>query len=168
MDSQKENTVKNKFRVASFLPAILVILLAVCMIGYMCFVVSEPEDRGWEMIVLTVMLFLLPISLQVWGIIIGCPIVTIDEKGLHKALFGKFLKKSILWEEVKHIYNSDFMPAGRGAAVIWVFFSKVNLEGKGITRCRLRRDNIYLIYSNELQEAVKFYGGVEIPLRSIE
>lgn len=147
----------NRFRVAGFVTAGTFICL---LLGMFAFALACGDDLVknndlWVVVLLTFGLLGLPFILFAWGFLMGFPKVIVDEKGLHKSLLGVFFKKTILWDDIKHIkVINTFIP--------WVFFSKSNIDGMGITRSRLRRDNIFVVYSKELVSMVKQYGNKDI------
>ena len=159
---EKEEQIKTKFRDAAFLPA--------CMLG-MFFVSCGTYALMWVwqnetltkliFIICTIMLVIVPfILLVLLFFLYGLP-VTIDEIGLHRSLFGKYLKSEVKWQEVKDIK----VIKRPGTVVVWSVFSKTSLGNiRHLDRCLFRRDNIYLVYSEELRKTVMHYYGTDIDL----
>ena len=58
-------------------------------------------------------------------------------------LLGKKIKY-IEWKEIVEIKRF------RQGFVKWLFISKVSLENYSIFRCRLRRDNVYIVETEEI------------------
>jgi len=119
---------------------------------------DKPVSEEIELIIALTVIFVFIGLFMLWNFIVMWTSVTIDEKGVHRSFWGRFRKRTIQWEEIQDIRQIVTI---KGVSM-WVFFSKTNLEGKGLTKCRMRRDNIWLMYSEELQKTVKHYSGKEI------
>jgi len=158
---EKINYKNNKVRVSAFGVIVTFILLILGCIAFTLPWWDGPPNESLTLgifIITSIPLILLPLGLFLYAFIRMWPIVVIDEKGLHRSLLGKFFKKNLLWEEIVCIRNIRTL----GSAVMWTFFSKSDITGMGVGRCRLRRDNVYLMYSDKLQSLVTRYYGKAI------
>ncbi len=78
------------------------------------------------------------------------PCLSFDEKGITKTLLGKKIK-FIEWKEVVEIKRF------RQGFAIWLFISKVPLNHYSISRCRLRRDNVFIVETEEIINIIQKY-----------
>lgn len=95
------------------------------------------------------MLFIFPLALLIGIIYMMWPIITVDDSGIKKYLFGK-LRRHILWEEVKSIKLL-------GNYKQWLFVSKSELTTRSLTIARMKKDNIYLYIKKDMIEDFKKY-----------
>ena len=77
------------------------------------------------------------------------PCLSFDEKGIQKTLLGIKIKY-ISWEEVVEVKVIS-------TTVKWIFISKTPLKNYALTRCRLRRDNVYIVETEEIIKTIKRY-----------
>jgi len=96
-------------------------------------------------------------------------IIIVNLDGVQSSLLGRFKKRSLLWADAKDIrVIRDVSESRRGGILIYrylcyyVFFSESSLDGIILKQAIKRRDNIYLRYSQELFEAIKYYGNIYI------
>ncbi len=76
--------------------------------------------------------------------------VILDETGVTKTLLGRKIRY-IKWEDVKEIK----VITPNWGYTNWLFISKVPLNNYSLTKCRLRRDNIYLVINEEVLSIIK-------------
>ena len=76
--------------------------------------------------------------------------VTIDENGIHKSLFRRYFKKTILWTETKEIklYNR---------VDTWIFISKVPMEGMTYQQLLKNKDIIQVTATKKIKDLINKY-----------
>jgi hypothetical protein len=139
---------KNKFRILVYIPILAVVFLIIgAMALYFILKYSHGEGTAFEIIFIIVSLVGIPLVLFVSSFITMWPCVEFCKKGIEKTLLGK-KQRFISWEE---IYEIRRINAG---ITVWIFFSKVSLEGKKITACRLRKDNIFVVSTPDVEQTI--------------
>ena len=85
-----------------------------------------------------------------------CSIITIDEKGIRRALFGAFMKVEMTWEEIKYIK--------RIWRVVDNIFVSTKEENKAMTfeQAIKRRDIIQIAISKKVLKAIRQY--IDLPI----
>jgi len=150
-----DNMSKNTIRVAPVLTVSLFIFFLIGLSVYLWMMIDRargnPSVSIIAIIVGSVMLLVVPFLLFLYSFITMWSIVTIDEKGMHKALLKRFFKKTILWEEMVEIRTI------RTIGSPWVFFSKSVISDMSLSRCKRRRDNIWVMYTQKLEKLVIHY-----------
>ena len=152
---------KNKFRVSVVLAFATVWTPILTIPLYIWFRIDGWDRYGegaslWAEIIFLVMFVIFPIVMPILMFIVHWPLITVDEEGLHKSLFGKRLK-SVKWEEIADIKTRSNLGGMLGT---WIWFSKSILpESESFWRSYDRRDNISIMMNAEFYEAVKYYSG---------
>ena len=82
-------------------------------------------------------------------------IVTIDEKGIHKSLFGRFFKKDFSWDEINSMMVMNRVDT-------WLFISKVDMKGFGYNKLLKHKDIIQMGLRPSLLNAIRRYTDMEI------
>lgn len=85
-----------------------------------------------------------------------CSIITIDEKGIRRALFGAFMKVEMTWEEIKYIK--------RIWRIVDNIFVSTKEENKAMTfeQAIKRRDIIQIAISKKVLKAIRQY--IDLPI----
>ena len=147
MNSKKEN----EFYVATLF-FIVITTLMVVSVGFGTIAVADMvKENGGKInsiiFIGIVMLFIVPISLFLWSLFTMTCKITIDETGVTRRLFG-IRQRFIAWEEVKEVRLKNF---------VWLFISKKHLGNWNLSRCRLSKDTIYLIFGKKVVACLKKY-----------
>ncbi len=155
---------KNSVRVSGFFPIFLFCFMLICLAVFLWFWFDggpeqfAAEKKGYRIFLYCLIVFFLlalPIGLFLWSFFTMWRVVVIDETGLHSSLLGVFLKKDILWSDLKSVKAmSSGLP---GAAITWWFFSKQDLNGKKMSQCIRTRNTIYVADSKRFRELVEEY-----------
>lgn len=133
-----------KYRVFAALPIFTLVLLLLGIGGFsLVFLDFATYNNSSTFYTLLIFLVIFPLILFIWSFITMWPCLSFDEKGITKTLLGKKLKY-IEWKEIVEIKRF------RQGFVKWLFISKVSLENYSIFRCRLRRDNVYIVETEEI------------------
>lgn len=133
-----------KYRVFTALPIFAIVLLLLGIGGFSLFFLDfELYNNSSTFYTLLFFLVIFPLVLFIWSFITMWPCLSFDEKGITKTLLGKKLKY-IEWKEIVEIKRF------RQGFAIWLFISKVPLKNYSISRCRLRRDNVFIVETEEI------------------
>lgn len=147
----------NKVRVCGFAVITNFIFFILACVAFTLPFLGTNDSFSLGVFVTLLIVLIIFFLLFVYSFITMWPVVIIDEKGMHKSLLGLFFKKSVLWEEIKCVRNIRTL----GSVASWTVFSKSDISKMGISRCRLRRDNIYFMNSEKLQDLVKQFYDLE-------
>jgi hypothetical protein len=140
-----------KYRVYGIIPVINFIFLLLGIISFLWFYFdSTSNEKSKLLISLIVLLLILPLCLFVWSFVTMWACVILDETGVSKTLLGKKIR-FIKWEEVKEIK----VITPNWGYTNWLFISKVPLFNYSLSKCRLRRDNIFLVINQEILSIIK-------------
>jgi len=133
-----------KYRVFTALPIFAFALLLLGIGGFsLVFLDFATYNNSSTFYILLIFLVILPFILFIWSFVTMWPCLSFDEKGITKTLLGKKLKY-IEWKEIVEIKRF------RQGFAKWLFISKVPLKNYSISRCRLRRDNVYIVETEEI------------------
>ena len=139
---------KTKFRISIYIPILSLIFFVMCLLClYFALTYSNEQDIVFIGIISFIMFILLPLALVRLSFLQMWPCVEFSEEGIEKTFFGK-MDRFIKWDEV---YEIRKIKTGISE---WLFFSKINLEGKSIDKCRSRKDNIYIVNTKEIEEVI--------------
>ena len=103
---------KNSVRVSGFFPIFLFCFMLICLAVFLWFWFDggpeqfAAEKKGYRIFLYCLIVFFLlalPIGLFLWSFFTMWRVVVIDETGLHSSLLGVFLKKDILWSDLKSV-----------------------------------------------------------------
>lgn len=152
-----------KYRVFGIIPIIMFIFLLLGIFAFLWFYFDSTEDEKTRLIIpLIIMLIFLPLGLFIWSFITMWACIEFDETGVSKTLIGIKIRY-IKWEDVK-----DFkLVSSNGGFTQWLFISKVPLKNYSLTRCRLRRDNVYLMSNEEVINSIKKIAPKDIKINDI-
>ena len=82
-------------------------------------------------------------------------IVTIDAKGIHKSLFGRFLKVEFPWNEIDSMMVINRVDT-------WLFISKVDMKGLDYYKLLKHKDIIQVGLRPDLLKVIRTYTDMEI------
>lgn len=134
---------KNSFYVALVIPLVMLVMALIGAICFGCVVANSFYEDIWLSFGILAGLVLLPTGTFIWLAFAFFPKIKVDNEGFTKYLFGIKIK-TIYWNEIICIKNNFNGTYGQ-----WLFFSKSNIERYSLSRCRLRRDNIYFYVTFE-------------------
>jgi hypothetical protein len=103
------------------------------------------------------MLTIVPWVVFIWSVITYWRIIEITETGVKSSLFKKLLVKELTWNEINDIRLIPIQTGG-----VWLFFSKTSLKGMSIGKARRQKDQIQVLFSNKIQDAVEMCCNKEI------
>lgn len=146
---------KNKFFVTRGGYFISLILFLVILIGSIWY--AWPVIDQYGILTVLIVVNLGPFLLVVCQILMNGPRITIDERGIHKALFKVFFKKEILWNEVAEIRILR-------RRVNFICFSKESLNDDTDMKSanRFLKNGIYLDCTQKVLIATKYYTNKKI------
>ena len=128
--------------------------------GLLIFSFLCPTDEDYLPLLYSILTFFLGIFPTI--IVIGLSyrgyysVITIDEKGIRRALFGAFMKVEMTWEEIKYIK--------RIWRVVDNIFVSTKEENKAMTfeQAIKRRDIIQIAISKKVLKAIRQY--IDLPI----
>jgi hypothetical protein len=128
--------------------------------GLLIFSFLYPTDEDYLPLLYSILTFFLGIFPTI--IVIGLSyrgyysVITIDEKGIRRALFGAFMKVEMTWEEIKYIK--------RIWRVVDNIFVSTKEENKAMTfeQAIKRRDIIQIAISKKVLKAIRQY--IDLPI----
>jgi len=135
------------------------IILLVFAIGstVIWFLSTAPDPIFSPMWILGTVMFLSLWPCTVVNIVLCWPIITLDEAGISRSLFGVFFKKKISWDEVSDIRIFGMLTGGA-----FLFFSKKSLDNMSIYDARKQKGHIQVAFSVKLLKAIRYFTDMEI------
>lgn len=151
---------KNRFLAKPFIlfgmSLYLIIGVFVLILTYV--ILPESNVQNSSAVVDGIIIFMLgvaPILMFISQLNQALSIVTVDERGIHKSLFGRFFKKNFSWNEINSMMVMNRVDT-------WLFISKVDMKGFGYNKLLKHKDIIQLGLRPSLLKAIRRYTDMEI------
>jgi hypothetical protein len=125
------------------------------MCFYFALTYSNEKNIVFTGIISFIMFILVPLTLVISSFLQMWPCVKFSDKGIEKTFFGRMVR-FIKWEDVYEIRKI------KTGIAEWLFFSKTNLEGISIDRCRSRKDTIYIVSTKEIEIVIKQFAPMRL------
>jgi len=151
---------KNKFLASPFwLIGIMFIVVAMYFAYFLTFYIL-PKENLERATIFTVMgikiMFGIVPSIMLVAFSNNCfSIITIDQKGIHKALFKCLLRKDYVWEDIKELRIVN-------RADSWLFVGKVYMDGLDYYKLTKHKKIMQMSFRPSILKAIRQYTDMKI------
>ena len=155
MKNQKTTFYANHIAIFS---AIFMLFIGYPLSFLLIFVIPDSSIDGSQNVaklLMAIIFFTVPSLYAIFSVNLAFSKVTIDENGIHKALFKRYFKKTILWTEAKEIklYNR---------VDTWVFISKVPMEGLTYNQLLRHKGIIQVTATKQIKDLIIKHALIDI------
>jgi len=152
--------IKNRFLTSPFW---LFGILFVIIILYFCYILIFfilPKDNlerstHFTIITMKIMLGILPAMMLILFSNHCFSVVTINHKGIHKALFKYLFRKDYLWEDIKELRIFNRVDS-------WLFVGKVSMEGLDYYKLIKHKEIMQMSFRPSMLKAIRQYSDIKI------
>lgn len=151
---------KNRFLAKPFIlfGMIMCLILGIFLLLLVFVILPKSSWQDETDVTLGIIIFMggvVPVLIFISQLNQSLSIVTIDKKGVHKSLFGRFFKKDFSWDEINSMMVMNRVDT-------WLFISKVDMKGFCYNKLLKHKDIIQMGLRPSLLKEIRRYTDMEI------